>query len=210
MKPSEKPKLWKKAKAKTIVAKLVAPPEPEVIPEPPKPEPPKLTPPKEPEPELKPEPKPEPKPVPKPVEVKPEPKPEPEVPKPAPKQSLFDISRQPPRPKPKPKPVEEKPKGKPKSKWQILNEKNAKKKKIMGIKDTKPKLPPRPDPVPDSEIPYLFDRVVLGSKTRFFLFCVSFNLMILYVTRKLSFDFRTIFGIFNFAKMVKFHWTRKL
>ena len=45
----------------------------------------------------------------------------------------------------------------------------------MGIKDTKPKLPPRPDPVPDSEIPYLFDRVVLGSKTRFFLFCVSFN-----------------------------------
>ena len=74
--------------------------------------------------------------------------------------------------KPKPKPVEEKPKGKPKSKWQILNEKNAKKKKIMGIKDTKPKLPPRPDPVPDSEIPYLFDRVVLGSKTRFFVLCL--------------------------------------
>ena len=48
----------------------------------------------------------------------------------------------------------------------------------MGIKDTKPKLPPRPDPVPDSEIPYLFDRVVLGSKTRFF--CFVSLLMILY------------------------------
>ena len=59
MKPYKKPNLWKKAKAKTIVAKLVAPPEPEVIPEPPKPEPPKLTPPKEPEPEPKPEPEPQ-------------------------------------------------------------------------------------------------------------------------------------------------------